>query len=675
MFVYASLTKDNILFSADNISWVLRGTGEFAIKTTTLLENTVLKESTGKYNTTFNSSDIYPGNYGQNPFVHQHILFYAGGKNVCNNLHGDYQLFPPLPTDFWGNILINNENASIGTIVNAYNSNGTLCGSFITTTSGNYGSLSCSGNDPATSNDEGANENENITFTINGYNATAVGNIIWNTATFKNVNLSLTAALMLSSPANNSITNNASLFVWSYSDTNSINYSLLIDNNFDFSSPEKNISNIPGLNYILPSGIGDSIYYWKVQIYDNGIFISEASPWQFTLDTIIPNVTNLQIKPLQVNVSQDINITVNVIDNIALGVVLAQITSPNNISTNYIMSNITSTYNLTYKAETAGIYNIRIVANDSAGNINDATNLSFEVSGISIAITNPNSNSLYNLNNSFWLNSTTNVYGIDLTNCNTTIIISNESVMNISSGNKTITLGNLISGSATFADWNISANAVGFTNITVVSKCKGITDANYTVINLQVQTAGVCDGIINLYSSPDNMNLISFPCSSNDNNVQSVLNSIAGNYDAIWAYDSLDMADPWKGYDPLVPAWVNDLYNITSTKGYWIKMKLNDSLGLSGTILDVTEIPLYSSPDNMNLIGYPSLTSRTVETTLSSIAGNYDAIWAYDSLDMADNWKGYDPLVPAWVNDLYNITSTKGYWIKMKLNDTWEVQK
>jgi len=676
MITYVNLTKNDVLFSAGNITWELRGTGEAAIKINTLVDNSVLEESTGMYNTTFNSSDIYPGDYGSNPLVHQHILFYAEGENVCNGIQGDYQLFPPLPTNFWGNVLINSENASVGTIVTAYDSNETQCGSFTVTTSGRYGSLSCSGDDPATAGDEGAIENENITFKINGINATATGNISWNTATTKNVNLSLASVIMLTSPSNSSITNNASLFTWSYSDTSSTNYSLLIDDNSDFSSPEKNISDIEDLSYTLPSELNDGVYYWKVQVYDDGVFDSETSAWQFTLDTITPNVTNLQVQPSQINVSQNVNITVNVMDDIAMGVVLVQITDPNNASVNYTMSNVTSLYNLTYTVNSAGNYNIKIIANDSAGNINDTISTTFEVNGLSVTVTNPTSSSLHYLNSSFWLNSTTNIYGVNLTNCNATITISNESVLNISSGyNLTINLGNLTSGSATSADWNISANENGFANITIISKCSGITDANDTITNLQVQTTGTCNKNINLYSSPDDMNLISFPCSPDNESVTNVLSSISGNYDAIWAYDTLDTNDPWKGYDPDVPAWVNDLYNVTSTKGYWVKMNTNDTLETDGTILDVTEITLYSSPDDMNLIGYPSLTSRAVYDTLTPISGNYDAIWAYDTLDTNDHWKGYDPDVPVWVNDLYNVTSTKGYWIKMNANDTLSVQK
>ena len=104
-------------------------------------------------------------------------------------------------------------------------------------------------------------------------------------------------------------------------------------------------------------------------------------------------------------------------------------------------------------------------------------------------------------------------------------------------------------------------------------------------------------------------------------------------------------------------------------------MNSNDTLDYNGTILDVTEITLYSSPDDMNLIGYPSLTSNSVTNVLNPISGNYEAIWTYNTLDTNSPWKGYDPDVPEWVNDLYNISSTKGYWIKMNSNDTLEIQK
>jgi hypothetical protein len=50
------------------------------------------------------------------------------------------------------------------------------------------------------------------------------------------------------------------------------------------------------------------------------------------------------------------------------------------------------------------------------------------------------------------------------------------------------------------------------------------------------------------------------------------LASIQGHYGSVYLYDPGDPADPWKLYDPNVPAWVNDLEALSFGHGYWISM-------------------------------------------------------------------------------------------------------
>ncbi|MBN1793071.1 hypothetical protein JW826_05295 [Candidatus Woesearchaeota archaeon] len=96
---------------------------------------------------------------------------------------------PPLPTEFYGRMRDYNNNASVGEVVNAYDESGTLCGTFIIVNQGYYGVLTCTGDDPETSADEGAVAGENITFRYKGSFTTARGEVTWELGTFKNVNL------------------------------------------------------------------------------------------------------------------------------------------------------------------------------------------------------------------------------------------------------------------------------------------------------------------------------------------------------------------------------------------------------------------------------------------------------------------------------------------------------
>ena len=97
---------------------------------------------------------------------------------------------PPMPGVFWGTAILDGNNVSVGDVVTAYDSNGTLCGNFTVNTEGYYGYLGVKGDNLNTTNitdDEGAIENDTITFYINGIEA---GTGVWNEGEIKRVDLS-----------------------------------------------------------------------------------------------------------------------------------------------------------------------------------------------------------------------------------------------------------------------------------------------------------------------------------------------------------------------------------------------------------------------------------------------------------------------------------------------------
>jgi len=98
--------------------------------------------------------------------------------------------FPELSAEFYGTATINWTNATIGSNVTAYDSEGVLCGYFIVTNEGYYGSLSCNADDPKTIIDEGAQLNDNLIFYIDGQRAVMFGNKTWQSGSFKELNLS-----------------------------------------------------------------------------------------------------------------------------------------------------------------------------------------------------------------------------------------------------------------------------------------------------------------------------------------------------------------------------------------------------------------------------------------------------------------------------------------------------
>ena len=96
---------------------------------------------------------------------------------------------PPLPTEFYGRVRDYNYNGSSGEIVQAYDTAGTLCGSFVIVNSGFYGSLTCAGDDPETIADEGASAGENISLRYKGSYTTMMGDHTWDYGVFRYVNI------------------------------------------------------------------------------------------------------------------------------------------------------------------------------------------------------------------------------------------------------------------------------------------------------------------------------------------------------------------------------------------------------------------------------------------------------------------------------------------------------
>lgn len=75
-----------------------------------------------------------------------------------------------------------------------------------------------------------------------------------------------------------------------------------------------------------------------------------------------------------------------------------------------------------------------------------------------------------------------------------------------------------------------------------------------------------------------------------------------------------------------------------------------------------------------NMISVPvQPTESTPAQFLSSIAGSYDLVYAYDGCDTADPWKRYDPAAPPYANDLTTIDPAMGLWVKMRTAGTLAV--
>jgi hypothetical protein len=163
-------------------------------------------------------------------------------------------------------------------------------------------------------------------------------------------------------------------------------------------------------------------------------------------------------------------------------------------------------------------------------------------------------------------------------------------------------------------------------------------------------------------------NLISLPVILPCTNVAEVFSSIEGYYDAIQAYDGHDSQDQWSCYSVGVPEFANTLEQIDETMGLWISMTDTATLSLLGSRPKGVDIALHAG---WNMVGYPLQESLGVAQALAGIGEQLTMVRWYDPSDSEDPWKTYDPIAPAWANDLTEMQPGRGYWIAVDQDCVW----
>ncbi len=127
-------------------------------------------------------------------------LFGAGLFTASSAQAGD-PIPTPVWTDFFGTVVeFNGQPVPVGSLVEAFDPQGVLCGKFVVATAGKYGFMPTYGDDSRTPGvDEGAESGDEITFTLNGRPGTisSISDPIWvsGPASPKLVNIFATGAL------------------------------------------------------------------------------------------------------------------------------------------------------------------------------------------------------------------------------------------------------------------------------------------------------------------------------------------------------------------------------------------------------------------------------------------------------------------------------------------------
>jgi hypothetical protein len=208
----------------------------------------------------------------------------------------------------------------------------------------------------------------------------------------------------------------------------------------------------------------------------------------------------------------------------------------------------------------------------------------------------------------------------------------------------------------------------------------GTTDSyDFPVTNGSYQTynRGPSDFFLTIFGNRDSMflhegwNLISLPRIQSDTDLETVLSSISGYYDAVQLYDASSVSDSgslnfWKHNQNLKPSHMNELRNLNHIRGFWVHITKAGGVNFeySGSLpVSNQYITLYPG---WNLVGYPSLSSKNRTDALNKLqfGDHVDSIWTYDAFDQ--EWYELGS------SDHFEVG--KGYWIHAKMGTFWEVQ-
>jgi len=153
-------------------------------------------------------------------------------------------------------------------------------------------------------------------------------------------------------------------------------------------------------------------------------------------------------------------------------------------------------------------------------------------------------------------------------------------------------------------------------------------------------------------------NLISLPLQPTNTTASTVLSSIAGSYEVVWAYPN----QTWQVYDPNDTAG-STLTTVQAGMGYWIKMTAAKTLTVSGA---APSLPI-SLLSGWNLVGYNGTSCVTLSTAPSAIPANLQVSWGYPS----QSWEFYDPANSS--STLTQLCPNYGYWINVDQAGTWTI--
>ncbi|UCD91771.1 MAG: hypothetical protein JSV43_05895 [Methanobacteriota archaeon] len=153
----------------------------------------------------------------------------------------------------------------------------------------------------------------------------------------------------------------------------------------------------------------------------------------------------------------------------------------------------------------------------------------------------------------------------------------------------------------------------------------------------------------------EGLNLVSHPLYVADDSSDAILSMIQGSYDSIWKYD--EDAGSWLSFSSS-KAWKSAMI-LSISDGWWINVSEDTHFDVTGVVPGSVPVSLKAG---WNLVGYPTLSDRTVADALAGV--DYSRVECFYELS---------PYHLRALSDEDYMTTGMGYWIYITQETVWTV--
>jgi hypothetical protein len=152
-------------------------------------------------------------------------------------------------------------------------------------------------------------------------------------------------------------------------------------------------------------------------------------------------------------------------------------------------------------------------------------------------------------------------------------------------------------------------------------------------------------------------NLVSIPLKPSDASIKKSAQALSGKLEAVFTFNNKK-----KKYEFYIPG--DPRSTITEFEpgaGYWILMNTPVDFTVTGRT-PLNSVKVY---EGWNLVGYTGLKSLSIKDAFSSIDGQFNVVYAYDT--ESKSYKGYIPArteeFSAQIEELLSVEPAGAYWI------------